>query len=283
MKRVVCVARAHEHGLGVHLLVIEVIADQAVKLVGARFRRAHHLDGAAPAVLDRIGVDLNARLLDGVGIRRQVQDALPDTTGDVETVDDELVGHRPLAVRADVHGRFRGVVVDARSGCAGAARLAASHRAESGYAGRQGREGDEVAAGERQRRQRVGLQRHLIPRLRGIHERRFRADGHLLGHGADLENHRHVQGLIGLEDDAGFVLAEACGLGGQPVRSRRQAEKPETARGVGRRGGGNPGGQVDGFNRGVRNRRAAGILHDAGDVARVLGGGGAARHQHQKQ
>ena len=70
----------------------------------------------------------------------------------VEAVDDELVRHRGLAI-AYVNGRLGGIVVDARSrSAAGAARLAASHRAQPGHAGSHRHERDITVAGQRQRR-----------------------------------------------------------------------------------------------------------------------------------
>ena len=121
----------HEHGLREHAVVVVVVADEAVEVVRSRLRRARHLDRAAAAVFRREGIDLDARLLDRVGVRRQVQHTLPDAARDVEPVDDELVGDRALTVRAGVDGRFRRIVVDAGSRRAGASRLSAAHRAQA--------------------------------------------------------------------------------------------------------------------------------------------------------
>ena len=180
VERIVIGVRAHEHGLREHALVVVVVAHDAVELIRSRLGRAGHLDGAAAAVFRREGVHLDARLLNRVGIRRQVQDTLPDAARHVEAVHDELVGDRSLTVGADVDGRFRRVVVDAGSRCPGASRLSASHGAETRHSGPERHERDVVTTRKRQRVERLASERQLIACLGRVDERRHAADRHLL-------------------------------------------------------------------------------------------------------
>ena len=92
---------------------------------------------------------LYAGFLDGFGLRSQVQHALTDSAGHVETVDDVLVVVLALAVGAGIHLLFGGVIVDAgsrTSGCAGA---------QARDARRHGHERDKVAADDWQLRDRL--------------------------------------------------------------------------------------------------------------------------------
>ena len=270
VERIVLVVRPHEHGVREHAVVVVVVADQPVEPLRSRLGGADHLDRAAAAVLGREGVDLDARLLDRVGVRRQVQHALTDAARHVEPVDDELVGDRALAVGAGVDGRFGRVVVDARSRRAGAARLSAAHRAEPGDARRLRHEPDEAAARHRQVGQRLGLERQLVARLRDVDERGLAADGHGLLERADLEPDREVQRLVGLQRHGLLGALEPLRFGRDLVRAGREAQEPVVARAVRGRGRGDLGGEVEHLDPGAGDAGRAGVFDDPLDVRGVL-------------
>jgi len=79
------------------------------------------LQAGRATMLYRKRVYLNAGLLNGVGLRSQVQYALPDSTGHVQAVNDVLIVVLSLAVCACVNLLFSGVVVDARGRTTGGA------------------------------------------------------------------------------------------------------------------------------------------------------------------
>src|ERR1035437_7623624 len=121
-------------------------------------------------MLKRKGVYLNAGLLNGVGLRRQVQYALPDSTGDIQAVNDVLIVVLALTVCACINLLLSGVVVDAggrAAGCAGP---------QTRDSGSHGDQGNEVAANDWQLRNALILQGHLESAIGCVDDWRFRAD-----------------------------------------------------------------------------------------------------------
>ena len=96
-------------------LVSEIVAGVAVILVGTRLGGHRHLDGTGTAIVNVVGVALNGRFLDGVGVRGHVQYPGPDGTGDVQSVHNIHVPDGALAVRAGIDLGLGGVIIAARS------------------------------------------------------------------------------------------------------------------------------------------------------------------------
>src|SRR5206468_5305724 len=115
MEWIVGVIGAGQGVLGVHVLVVEVVAHQAMESILAGLRGHGELDRARVPILHGKGVDLVGRFLDDVGIWSEVQDTLPDGAGYVQAVHDPHVRDPALAVGAGIHFRFRREVVDTRS------------------------------------------------------------------------------------------------------------------------------------------------------------------------
>src|SRR4051794_34997124 len=85
------------------VLIIKVVAGQAMKLIAARLGSHGHLDGTGAPVFDSKGVDLHARLLNGIRIGNQVDHAGPDIARDIQAVDDEHVAVAAPAIRAGIY------------------------------------------------------------------------------------------------------------------------------------------------------------------------------------
>ena len=139
-----------------------------MELIRAGLRGEDGLQTGGAAVFHRKRVHLHAGFLDGFRLRREVQHALPDAAGDVQSVDDVLVVVLALAVGAGVHLLFGGVVVDAggrAAGCAGA---------EAGHTGRHGHERHEVAADDGQLRDALVVQRQFGAAVGRIDDRELR-------------------------------------------------------------------------------------------------------------
>src|SRR5881394_1683355 len=99
--------------------------------IRSRFRRARHLNRTGAAVLRRERVHLNAGFLDRVWIWGEVQYALSNAAVYVESIDNVLVGHDALTVRAHIHRGFSRIVIYARAGGSSTTRRAAAHGSES--------------------------------------------------------------------------------------------------------------------------------------------------------
>ena len=187
MKWIVGVVGVRQRTFSVHRLVAEVIAGQTMKLIRTRFCRQRNLEATPASVFDRKRVDLNVCFLDSVGVRREIQDSLPNGTGDVKPVHDPHIRNRTLTVDTDVDGRFRRIIIHA---CSGSARSHArtAHEAQSRDAGGQAHEREHVTARNRQSRKLLGFERQLISRLGRIQQRDLGSDGHRLGNSAGLES-----------------------------------------------------------------------------------------------
>src|SRR5215472_8402692 len=104
-----------------HSLVIKPVGCRTMESIRARLCRKHRLQSGSAAIFARESVYLNTGFLNGVGLRSQIQHALPDPAGDVESVYDILIIVLALSVCARINLQFGRVVVDTRSGTAGCA------------------------------------------------------------------------------------------------------------------------------------------------------------------
>jgi hypothetical protein len=180
-----------------HLLVVEPVGRFAVELFRSGLGGHHLLHSGRPAVFARICIDLDGALLDRFGIRGEIEDALPDAAGDVESVDDEHVRHLTLAVGAGIHLRLGRVVVDAGAGRAGFAGLAAAHRPKAGDSWSQGGQCDHIAPGYRQLADGIVFECQLVPTIDGVDNRRLGGDRDRLGGGTHGQFDRDTQVLFG--------------------------------------------------------------------------------------
>ena len=111
------VVRTGQGILRKHLLIVKVVAGQAVELIRARLRSLRHLKATAATVFHRKCVDLNIHFLDEIGVGSEIQHALANSAGDIEPVHDPHIRNRALAVDADIHCLFRRIIVDAGARC----------------------------------------------------------------------------------------------------------------------------------------------------------------------
>src|SRR5262245_39791195 len=102
-----------------------------MKLVAAGLAGARHLNGTGAAIFRRKSVDLNGGFLDRIGIRCEIQHALPNTAIDIESIHNELITHGSLAVRAYIDGGFGRVVVNSGTGRSTAAGCPSTHRSQA--------------------------------------------------------------------------------------------------------------------------------------------------------
>ena len=86
-----------------------------MKAVRARPRRKQGLQARSATVLHGVCIYLDAGFLNGLRLRRDVQNALPNSTRYVQTINNVLVVVLTLAVRAHVDLFFRREIVRTRS------------------------------------------------------------------------------------------------------------------------------------------------------------------------
>src|SRR5437667_166826 len=80
----------------------------AVELVRARPSSKHGLQSGSAAVLTAKCIDLDTRLLDGCRLGRQVQNALSNSAGYIQAIDNVLIIVLPLTICAGINLLFRG-------------------------------------------------------------------------------------------------------------------------------------------------------------------------------
>src|ERR1700722_20372170 len=92
-----------------------VVADVAVKLVGAIPAGHDGLDGTGATVLHAEGVWLNGDFLNRIRIRSQVQHARPNVAGDVHSIHHVHVSNTAASVRAGIDLRLSRIVISRRA------------------------------------------------------------------------------------------------------------------------------------------------------------------------
>jgi len=73
-------------------LVGVVLAGEAVDAVRSRFGGDDGLDGTGATIVDGVGVGLDGCFLNGVGVGGEIDNTGADARGDIESIDDVLIG-----------------------------------------------------------------------------------------------------------------------------------------------------------------------------------------------
>ncbi len=201
-------------------LVGVVLAGKAVDAIAAGLGGDDGLNGAGAAVVDGVGVGLDRGLLYRVGVGSQVDDSGADAAGDVQAIDDVLVGVGSAAVRAGVHRVFR-IEVGRRS------------RSQTGDAGCERDERKRVAGRERKLLEGGRIERQLVAAVGCIQQRRLFGDFDLRRHGSYRERDGHIAGLGCGQGECGLGRGKARRRTRNLVVSRSQAREAINAGGVG--------------------------------------------------
>ena len=141
--------RGAEFTARIEALVGVILAGEAMEGVRAGLGGHDGLDGAGTAVVDGVGVGLDAGFLDGVCVGGEVDDAGTDAAGDIETVYDVEVAVGAAAVGASVNAVFR-------------IEVGGGGDAEASDAGGKGEEGERVAGGEGEVLEGAGIECELV-------------------------------------------------------------------------------------------------------------------------
>jgi len=247
---------AGEEVVAVELLVAEEAVPRAVEVVGARFGQdVHHRTGRA-AGLGGVHVGLHLHLGDGVD-RRPHADGADVALVVVHAVDQVVVDDVVLAV--DRHGGGLAAIVGA---------VAARQRVGQPLvrAGHHAHQADDVAAVERQvLHRRLGQQRADSGAV-GLHQRRLRGDGDVLGEGADGELRVDADAVAGRDPDVAAERAEALQFDLDGVAADGQQREDVVAGVAGDLRAGVAGGRVGDGHRRPGQRAAAGVGHPADHV-----------------